>query len=676
MSHLWWIQLFWLALAVPGCAALRRWDPASLRCGFLFGLGRSYLASLTLLTPISVLGYTLHWPLWSLSGAYLAAVALGLVSLGSSVPSLVATRTRRRAQAGGWQRAFSKPSMLAALGGSVVCIDLALSLRTGTHLHGDAGYHIARVRMLIVEGLNNWDPIVAQQRPDVIYHTNLYHALIAVSAQLTRSDATLAWLAVWPFAKLLATAGAFQLGRTLFGAAEYGWLASLTSLASVSAYSVLPFPNTLAPVALLPMGLSAAIALTSSRRTARPAAWLAASAIALAQVHMLNAVFLAMVVAPVLLGLLLLRVLRRHAGKRLLVLGLAACAASLPWLLVAAGPRIAGMLEQLPSFEGEAAPPASHNADQPNAAAAQPRPKPPRPKRAHNAAPKKVYKAEHFRKLASGLAMFDPEQLRGPHDSNLIALALLAVTLALRPRKALWVFSGFIAATCAWLLVPPLCSVLLRVTGAPWAAMRITQVLAVGFVALVPAVPYAWLRGLRARKRRGSRLASRRRERPRAALQLGAALIALLVGWDQNTHGEPWTMRQLWRNAVSFKLKAQWKSSAARQRLLCEHIPAGETVMAHPRWDYGLPMLCRSFAVALRPERGWHGLPYMSERRADVEEFFREGTSGDRRLALLRKYHSQHVYTTNRLSRRILADLKNARVIAHSRQGAVIFIDL
>ncbi|HEX4353415.1 MAG TPA: hypothetical protein VHZ95_10880, partial [Polyangiales bacterium] len=191
MGSIWAIQAFWLALALPGFALLWRFDRASLHGGVLDGFARSYLISFVLLTPFSVLGHLCEWPLWTLSGAYLVAVALALVSLADD-PSWLA-RPR-------W------PGIAAAVGGGLLLIDLCFGMRAGTHSGGDAGYHIARIRLISELGLNSWDPLIADRRIDAVYHTNLYHALIAASAQLTRSDPAWAWLEVWPFAKLLTIA--------------------------------------------------------------------------------------------------------------------------------------------------------------------------------------------------------------------------------------------------------------------------------------------------------------------------------------------------------------------------------------------------------------------------------------------------------------------------------------
>jgi len=703
MARLCLIQLFWIALALPGYALVRSWDPESLRRGFLFGLARCYLASFALLTPLAVLGYWLSWPLWPLSSAVVVGMAVGASILVHDRRALIV--------------ALRKPNLLAAVSCMLIGFDLWLGLRAGAHTQGDAGYHIARVRMLIADGLSNWDPIVAQPRLDIIYHTNLYHALIAVSGQLTGGDAAIAWLATWPFAKLLVAAGVGQLACCVFGSAAAGWIASLGMLVSQTAYSVLPFPNTLAPVALLPMGLCAASELwADAERAKRAAAWLAASAMALAQMHALNAIFLAMVVGPVLLGVLLVRstlpllraqsaTIKTGPSRRVLVLGMLACGASLPWLVVAGGPRMQVLFQlALPTLQS-AAPlpqpnertltslredgkqptqpettaqplePAATREDghQPAAAPAvathddfeQPASPPPPQAAQHSAEPvKAVYKAERFRKLDNGMSVYEPDKLRGPFNSNLIMLAVIALSLVLRPSKQFGMLALFVVMTCAWLLVPALCSVLLFVTGAPWAALRIAQVFPVAFYALVPAAPLFWL----SRNPRASAWTKR------AELPLAAA--ALAIGSLQISHGEAWTPERVWEHALGFEAQAQWQSFASRQSLLCGPIPKGEVVMAHPRWDYGLPMLCRNSVIALAPGRGWHGLAYMHERRADVDEFFHERTSGPRRIELMRKYQARYVYTSQRIARRIVrSSPKTSRILSEARPGAVLEID-
>ena len=634
------LLLFWLALALPGFALLWQLDREALRGGFLFGLGRSYLASFMLLTPSSVLGYTLQLPLWTLSGTY-------LVCLGVAGAALLRDRS--------WVHTLRRPSALAAVGGIWLCFDMWLGLRAGTHVQGDAGYHIARVRLLVDAGLCNWDPLVAAPTFDPIYHTNLYHALIASSAQLTGQDAGTAWIATWPFAKLLTAAGAYQLARVVIGERWHGWLSAITTSVFLSSYSVVPFPNTLAPVAILPMALAAGVSALCTPRSLRPACWVAAGSVTLAELHALNALFLGLVLVPSLVLLWLVYLVRRRPGKRYLAAAILACGASLPWLIVPALPRLSPWLSQAQLLSSRAS-------AQP--AAAEPAAPEAKPQENKEAEPGKAYKAERFRRLPNGQSMFEPTQLFGQHDRNLLGLLLLAATLALAPHAELWAFCALLAVTCLWLLVPALCSLLLAVTGPPWAAARLAQIVALAFTTLVPAAPCSLL----------DRLPLRSWGRQCAWLFAGA--LAAWVGFGQGVNHADWTRAQLVANARDFKAEQNKLAIEARVRLLAGHIPRGENVMAHTRWDYGLPMHCRCFAVALGPGRGWHGMPYMPERRNDVDEFFSDKTSGPRRLELMQRYATQHVYTSLRLARMIMKSLpEHAQILASTNQGTVLFID-
>lgn len=632
------LLIFWLALALPGFALLWQLDREALRGGFLFGLGRAYLASFMLLTPSSVVGYVLELPLALLSGSYLLLVA-------AACGVLIWDRS--------WLRAVRRPSALAAVGGIWLCCDMWLGLRAGTHVEGDAGYHIARIRLLLDSGLCNWDPLVADPHFDPIYHTNLYHALIASSAQLTHQDPGAAWIATWPFAKLLTAAGAYQLARVAIGERWHGWLAAITTSVYFSSYSVLPFPNTLAPAAILPMALAAGISALCTPRSFRPAIWVAAASATLAELHALNALFLGLVLVPCLVGLWLVYALRKLPGKRYLFAAALACGASLPWLIVPALPRLTEILSdtQLVTSRASAQPPAAE---------------PPKAQdNKESQEPGKGYKSERFRKLPSGQSMYEPAQLFGHQDRNLLGLLLLAVTLALAPHAELWAMSALIGVACLWLLVPALCTLLLALTGPPWAAARLAQIVSLAFTTLVPAAPCSLL----------DRFAMRSWGRQCAWLAAGA--LAAWVGFGQGVNYAPWTRAQLVANARDFKAEQNRLAIEARVRLLAGNIPHGENVMAHPRWDYGLPMHCRCFAVALGPGRGWHGMPYMPERREAVEEFFAEQTTGARRLELMEHFATQHVYTTLRLARMIIKSLpERARILKSTNQGTVLFIDL
>src|SRR5205085_10713593 len=103
------------------------------------------------------------------------------------------------------------PSPLAILAATLITGDLLIALRAGSHVSGDARYHAARVRMLLTHGFNNWDPLVPGHRFDLVYHSNLYHALIADGAKLSGLDGPAGWAFALFFAKLAACSAAYHL---------------------------------------------------------------------------------------------------------------------------------------------------------------------------------------------------------------------------------------------------------------------------------------------------------------------------------------------------------------------------------------------------------------------------------------------------------------------------------
>jgi hypothetical protein len=75
------VALFFALLALPGLAILRRLHRPMLGEGVFAAIGPAYLASLAILTPVSVLGFLLRWPIEVLAAAYVVAIAIALVSL-------------------------------------------------------------------------------------------------------------------------------------------------------------------------------------------------------------------------------------------------------------------------------------------------------------------------------------------------------------------------------------------------------------------------------------------------------------------------------------------------------------------------------------------------------------------------------------------------------------------
>ena len=140
MLSLW---AFWLVLMLPGVAIAGRFAPRDLCSGSLGTIAISTFWSFALLSPVAIVGYLLHLPVAFISAAVGVAVVAGVWEL-----------TRQRS----WR--LLGRCMLAGLGleSLVLAADLVAGGSLGSFIGGDAMFHIARVRMLLEHGLNNWGP--------------------------------------------------------------------------------------------------------------------------------------------------------------------------------------------------------------------------------------------------------------------------------------------------------------------------------------------------------------------------------------------------------------------------------------------------------------------------------------------------------------------------------------
>ncbi len=73
--------LFWLGLALPGYVVVRLWAKDDLESGLLGTLGLSYLATLAVLSPVSIACYLVGAPLSVFSAACCLSVLVAVVEL-------------------------------------------------------------------------------------------------------------------------------------------------------------------------------------------------------------------------------------------------------------------------------------------------------------------------------------------------------------------------------------------------------------------------------------------------------------------------------------------------------------------------------------------------------------------------------------------------------------------
>lgn len=656
---MWTLIVIWLSLPLPGLALLLRFDRTSLAHGVLPAALRACIASLMLLTPVSVLGYLFHWPVAVLSTAWVALVVAALAALWSmrarlsraeSSPADGPTEGARRASEPG-SRTRQRLGVAACAGVAWLAFDVWLGARVGSHVQGDAGFHLAKVRMLLGSGLGSWDPLVEGQQFEPIYHTNLYHAWIAASAQLARVDPGAAWVWVLPFAKLMVAAGSYELARAVIQSRGLAWIAALTSGAWFATQSVLSYPNLVSPYALVAFGLAVAIA-TFREPSFRHAAWIGAASLLLAQTHMLYALFYALLIGPALLARLSYAVMRRTAGRSELVAALFATGLSLPWLAVPALPQLRTAFESVAQAQAE---PQPQPRPQPAAAPAQPS--------------ARERKAGLFLDAGGGLVRMDPGAffaVNEPLGYLLGALGLFA--LATRSAAAAAALS-ITASFGLYMFVPAICTALVRALGANWVMARFASVLDVLQLALIVPLCAALVSLV---LRRLPAMTGSERERSTwlpIAIESLAVLAAFGYVHALAVRSEPWTIETTWRAALRGQAAHNAELITRRAQFFARSIEPGATVLAPLFMDYQLPMHCNCRALAFRPGRGARKVADIEARRDATQRFYARDTPAAERAELARRFGVRYVYSSPRRAPAFARDLA-PRVAASSSQGA------
>ena len=447
--------LFWLALAIPGYAALCHFDREQLKSGLLGTLGLSYLATFGLLSPISILCYLLHLPVAIFGGFCVVLVATGVVEI-----------IRQ-----GWWREVWKLAV-GAVGVELVLLlfDLVLGARVGATFAGDARLHAARIRQLLDHGFTNDDPFVSGGHFFSIYHTNLVYALYAACSWITRIDYLGVWHASLPFSKLLITSGCYYLAWCVFERRWAAWIAALFFISTQVPVTYLVYPNKIAPYWLMPIIIAFGIQACRSPCGWRSVIKLGLAAVVIGHIHGLYGVFVLVLLGPLLGGVTLFKFIRRRSDRWWMLVCLAALSFSLPF------PVISKITTQVDKSANEQVS-SSNEYDQ------------------------------MFVKTGMGLTMRDPRQGFAGTKGVRKALLIVGVIVALytRRRSQAACLLAVVLSCAVLLFFPPICTAFLALVKSKWILLRIGVIFRIAFVVLVPALiaylaetktRFWWIRGL------------------------------------------------------------------------------------------------------------------------------------------------------------------------------------
>lgn len=312
------ILLILLALLLPGIAVARRVFPDLVRGGLLGLIAVGHVCTLTILAPVSIVGYMLNWPVAVLQWAIAAMIVAGVLDM-----VIV-----------GWWRELSRQLGAAlSLGLLILLADLACGLLVGAHTDGDAIYHLARIRFLLDNGLSNQHIYFEFPAWDHFYHTNLWHALLAACAGMAGSDHFAAWSVSLAWVKLLIASSYYFAAWCVYDRPWAGWAAAVAAVASLAPSTILAYPNQFGSHVFICFGIGL-LARMSWAPGWRPAALLAAISFLLGQIHGLYAIFAGLALVGPLAILFTIHAVRRTRRMWPIAGGIVALWAALPFILL------------------------------------------------------------------------------------------------------------------------------------------------------------------------------------------------------------------------------------------------------------------------------------------------------------------------------------------------------
>lgn len=575
--------LFFLLLLLPGYVLLRYLAKDDLRSGLLGVVGVSWLLTLALLSPVSILCYVLAAPLGVFTGACVLAVVAAAVEV------------TRRAWWGEIGRLVVGGLCVEAL---IVATDMVLGSRVGAITEGDAVVHLTKIRFLLDHGFNNLDPFVSGNHFSPIYHTNLLHALYAACSSLTGIHHLSTWFASLPFAKLLIASGAYYMTWCVFDRRWPAWVAAVFTVACQGPITFAVYPNKLAPLWLAAMMIGFTVQACGRGASWREPLKLAAGSLVLGQLHALYGAFAGVVLAPALVVALGVRIVRREKAPWWPGVGVVALSAALPFLLIARS----GMTPTSTSAPPVAITSAA-SADGTDASIDVPQ--------RVTMAPRAGWGTVHDWRAAW------------------LAVGVACAAIGTRRKQAAW-FLAVAGVAALILYVPWLTAAAMGVFQKKWILSRLGFVLYLGFVVLVPAsiaclieakLRFWWVRSL---------------------VSVGTA--ALLI-WMPISRSQPpftWTDYVSTARKPADQRHRYITNTSVVDGFCKQHIPPGATVLIEP-WP-GMVLTMNHDCYIVAPQTGSNGVDDLSTRRRDLNIMLSAKTPWAIRRELLRKYDVTHFF--------------------------------
>lgn len=612
-----WITLiFWFGLMFAGAVIVRRWAPSEFESGPMGVAILGFLASAVVLSPISILCYTLHLPVFVFSAACVLLVVGALV---------MATRREY------WRDMRSLLVGAMCVETVFVIFDMTLGGRVGAFLAGDAQVHLARIRFLLANGFSNQDPFIEVPGFFATYHTNLLHALQASCSQLTGVDYLGTWSMSWAWTKLMFAAASYYLAWTVFDNRWSAWVAGLFALFLNSTVSFTVYPNQFSANVLVPLIIAFAIQVCRQPTSVNAILKLAAGTLVLGQIHGLYAGFVCLAIGPTLAVVLGWRILKRQTHWRLTALALAALLLGTPFSLIAK--YVSGPSSELrDSTTTQKISVKSETKERENA---------------------------KYHTLSNGMVMHKPELTLGRRPTLALALIILGATVTLvgeRRRDGLIVLSVW-TTVAAILFFPPICTLAVKALGQKWVLNRISGIMGICMWVMVT-----------------GGLAFLMREQVRTWwTRAFLSLVAVLFATQVHNRAPEYTWSTYWKraNQPSDTRHAQLENLRNARKQLSGAVPSGAVVLTDGKTGRWLVTLADCHILA--PDRSSPGASAHPQRRQDLATLLDPKTPWPTRKGLLDQYQITHTLVSAR-TRNSTAWLQG-RVISQEKIAGLALVE-
>lgn len=611
------VLAIFILLLLPGYVVVKHLWPRDEECGLPGMIGLSFLATLGLLSPFSIVGYALNLPVGAMAAVCVLIVILAPIEI-----------MRQK-----WWRDAGKLMLSGiTIAMAFLLYDLVLSGRVGAYMFDDGLVHLARIRHILNHGLNNTDPFVSPDHFFPMYHTNLLYALIAAISKLTGSDPIVVWSASLTWVKLLVASGAYYLAYTIFGRRWPAWAAAVFVIGVEGPVRFLIYPNKLAPFWLLPILFAFAAQVIAEGADWRRCLKLLIGSLVIGQLHGMYAVFAAMVIGPVLIGNAAFRLIRPSPSRLWPTLCCATLAAGLAFAWISNS----GFASTKSSTSGKS------TLTKPTKTAAD-----------YAKDEKRIRKLEDGRVQRKwGYGYFAHKAMR-----PWVLFFALGLTLITNRRRFAIAQAAIIVTALLWLFTPTLCTIFMESVRRPFILLRFESVFRISFYAVVPALAVFglekflsgniwgkerdWCRSWSARWNRYAAL--------RWPIEGVVCMIVLASIAPYKNYGKPedkkttgWE-RYVDKSRLPLDERMQRRDNLLKLRdALSSRIDAGAVVALSPRDTRSMFLPAVHDCRLVAPRAGSTGVADLGRRRRDLAAIFTPATPMATREALLRKYDVEY----------------------------------